>query len=367
MTLQPHDLARRLAALRSALAAQDLAGAILSRPEHVFYFTGRRPGASPAFLLVLPERCLAVAPTALGGCDTVTYSDYDIQRGWSVSGNAAAALGAAVADCDLSHARIGVELEHLPALYAHTVRPQIGRPSDVAALLAQLRQSKDAAELAQIESNLAANDRAFGAVQAALRPGITELELWAIVHRTLCEAAGTPVVLEADLGAGLRASNPDVKPSNAAIQVGEAVLVDIYACSHSYYADTTRVFVMGTPDAKQRAVHAVLEEALAAGEAALRPGGEGRQVDAAVRGVIEHAGFGPNFPHHSGHAYGLFQQEHPYLIPAEAQQLAPGMVVTLEPGIYSAGWGGMRLEGNYVITAGGARRLDRFPSQLTSC
>lgn len=83
-----------------------------------------------------------------------------------------------------------------------------------------------------------------------------------------------------------------------------------------------------------------------------------------MRGVIERAGYGANFLYHSGHAYGLFQQERPYLIPAEPMPPEEGMTLTLEPGIYIPGWGGMRLEGNYVITAEGARRLERFPSAL---
>jgi Xaa-Pro aminopeptidase len=140
---------------------------------------------------------------------------------------------------------------------------------------------KDEAEIARIEINVAGNDRVFGAVQDAISPGMTEIDLWSVIYHAMCDIAGEPII--------------------------------------------------------------------------------------SVRGVVERAGFGGHFPHHSGHAYGLFQQEHPFLIPAERILLQPGMIVTLEPGIYLPGWGGMRLEGNYVITAAGARRLDRFPSELIVC
>ena len=150
-------------------------------------------------------------------------------------------------------------------------------------------------------------------------------------------------------------------PGPFQVMAGDSVFVDIYSCQHGYYADTTRVFFTGEPTSKQRQIYRILIEAIAAGEAELRPGVRACDVDAAVRGVIKTAGYGENFPHHSGHAYGLFQQERPYLIPAERMILETGMILTLEPGIYLPGWGGMRIEGNYLIEPKGSRRLDQYP------
>ena len=207
----------------------------------------------------------------------------------------------------------------------------------------------------------------FEAVQQAVRPGINELDVWSVVYQTMCENAGGPISLEADVGAGLRASNPDVKPGHDRLAAGDSILVDVYSATHGYYADTTRNFVLGRPTRRQREIHAILEEALAAGGQQLAPGVRASDVDAAVRGVVEQAGYGQNFPHHAGHSYGVFQQERPYLIPADTLPLEPGMILTIEPGIYIEGWGGMRLEGNYVITENGAQRLDRFPAKLIVC
>jgi Xaa-Pro aminopeptidase len=370
-----YDHARRLDALRTALDAHGLAGAVLSRPEHVFYFSGTMPGPSPVFLIVLPQRLAAVAPSwlRLGDWETLTYTDYDIQNGWDVSQGAASALKRALAGGDRRTASVragqavGLELSHLPAVFLAAVREATGEPQDIADLLWQLRRIKDADEIAQIAANVAGNDQVFAALQEALQPGMAEIDLWAVAYRALCDVAGGPVVLEADMGAGPRASNPDARPTCERLVPGDAVLVDLYSATRGYYADTTRVFVLGQPDGKQRHVHGILASALAAGQALLRPGVLACEVDAAVRGVIERAGYGPRFPHHSGHAYGLFQQERPYLIPAERTPLEAGMVVTLEPGIYLPGWGGMRLEGNYAIIETGARRLDRFPSELIVC
>ena len=359
---------RRLEALRAALEAQGLAGALLSRPQHLFYFTGAMPGPSPAFLLVLPRRVVAVAASPLTkSCETITYTDYDIRNGWSVVEGARRALEEALAGAGLRGKDVGLELAHLPAVFIPAIQGHIGAPYELDDLLWSLRRIKDAGEIAQIEANVAANDRVFRTVQAAIRPGISELELWALVYQTLCDAAGGPITLEGDLGVGTRGSNPDAKPGRERVASGEALFVDVYSALHGYYADTTRVFSVGEPAAKGRAIFNVLAEAKAAGESRLRAGVPANDVDAAVRGVVERAGYGANFPHHSGHAYGIFQQERPYLIPAEKMPLEAGMIVTLEPGIYIPGWGGMRLESNYVIGAQDARRLDQFPSELIIC
>ncbi len=365
--LEKDTLERRLSALRAGLEARGLAAAVLSRPQHLFYFTGVQPGAAPAFLLALPRETVAVAPAPLGDLETVTYVSYDIHQGWSLPAGASAALEQALAGSGLEGRAVGAELDHLPALYLQAIGRHAGPVNDLGELLWGLRRVKDGAEIAQIEANVAANDRVFAALQRTVRAGMTELEVWGMVYRDLCEEAGEPITLEADLGAGVRAANSDAKPGHARLEKGDAMLLDMYSASHGYYADTTRVFTLGPATERQREIHDILEEALAAGEGALRPGVAACDVDRAVRGAIERAGYGPNFPHHSGHSYGLFQQERPYIIPAERMPLEEGMILTLEPGIYVAGWGGMRLESNYLLTAGGARRLDTFPRQLVVC
>lgn len=358
---------RRVDALQGALEARGLSGALLSRPQHVFYFTGVMPGASPAFLLVQPQHILAVAPEPVGRVETVTYVDYDIFNGWQVTEAAARALEQAVARCGWAGRTVGMELAHLPAAFMAIAQRQIGLAADLDDLLWSLRRIKDADEIAEIEANVAGNDRVFETVQAAIRPDVSELEVWGVIHQTLTANAGGPISIEADLGAGVRGSYSAAKPGAKRLQPGDAVFVDIYSAAHGYYADTTRVFTVGTPTARQRGIHDLLVAAQAAGEAQLRPGTPANVVDAAVRGVIERAGYGPQFDHDSGHAYGVFQREPPYFMPASTLSVEAGMIVALEPGIYIPGWGGMRLESTYLIEADGARRLDHFPRELIIC
>jgi Xaa-Pro aminopeptidase len=360
-------LDKRVEKLRAALDEAGLRAVILSRPQHIFYFTGIQPGPSPALLVVTKLRVMGIAPAPLGTCETITYPDYDIHLGWNAMEAAAQALDQALSASFPLGRIVGLELDHLPAAFMPVALRHLREPRDAREMLWKIRRIKDAQELAQIEANVAGNDRVFQALSGALHPGMEALDAWRVIQNTLCANAGAPVVLEGDLGAGVRGSNPDAKPGHVQLQAGETIFVDIYSATNGYYADTTRVFSLGQPDDRQREIYSVLRQALQAGEGTLRAGSPANMVDAAVRGVIEKAGYGPNFPHHSGHAYGLFQQEKPYLIPAETIPLEAGMIITLEPGIYLPGWGGMRLEGNYLIQEDGARRLDQFPSDIITC
>jgi Xaa-Pro aminopeptidase len=358
---------RRIEALRALLAQEGLGSAILSRPQHLFYFTGAMPGIHPAFLIVTARNVVAAAPSPMAGLETFGYTSYDIHHGWSVVEGAAAALDEALDAAGLASGAAGVELAHLPARFTAIASAHAGELRGLEDLLWGLRHIKDADDIARIQAVEAGNDRAFAAIRDAARPGVEELALWQAAYRALSDTAGEVVALDGDLGSGLRGVNPDAKPGHNRLAAGEAVFADIYTPIGGYFADTTRCFVIGRPSDLQRQVHSVLVDALAAGEAALRPGVRACDVYRAVRDVIERAGYGENFPHHAGHAFGIFPQERPFLIPAEPMLLEPGMTATLEPGIYIPGWGGMRLEGNYVLAAVGPRRLDHFPSELTVC
>lgn len=360
-------LNNRISRLREQIASAGFPAAVISRPQHIFYFSGVMPGPAPALLLVTQSRLLGIASIPLGEIETLTYVDYDIHNGWDVFASVAGLLDQALTGLFPIGRIVGLELDHFPAVWMPVALRHLRETRPLKDLLWKVERIKDSAELKQIETNVAGNDRIFQTVQSAICPGMSELELWAVVQNGLNHNAGGSVLLEADLGAGIKGVNPDAKPGFETLKQGETVFIDIYSNTHGYYGDTTRVFAIGQPGDRHKVVFDVLQAALLAGMPQLRPGIPANQVDAAVRGVIESAGYGENFPHHSGHAYGLFQQEKPYFIPAETTALESGMIVTLEPGIYIPGWGGMRLEANFVIEALSARRLDSFPSELVVC
>ena len=359
---------RRVAALQAALEQDGVACAVLSRPQHLTYYGGLSAGSAPLFLLVSLRAIAAVAARERGeisGIETFPYVSYDIQQGWSVPDAAGAALGQALDSLCPHTATLGLETPFLASNFLQVVAGKSAAQRDLGGLLWELRKIRDAGELERIRANQAGNDLAFARLREQIQAGTAEFELWATMQRTLCETAGEPVNLQADLGVGLRGVLGDAKAGPYRVEEGDAVFADLYTSVRGYTADTTRTFIAGKASPKQREVHGVLLAALAAGEARLRPGERACDVDAAVRGTIARAGYGANFPHHSGHASGLFHQDRPYFIPADPTPLEAGMVVTLEPGIYITGWGGMRLEHNYLVESSGPPAvLDQYPLDL---
>jgi Xaa-Pro aminopeptidase len=223
---------------------------------------------------------------------------------------------------------------------------------------------KDEAELALIRRAAGIIDGAFAAVRDGLRAGRTELEVYEDAVRAILLAHGEPFTMECVFISGPRTLEIVGPPTARQLARGDLLLFDVFPYLHGYKVDVTRTFCVGPATDEQRQLHALLERALAAGVAALRPGATGGAVDAATRGVIAAAGYGAHSTHHMGHAIGLFHPERPSIVPGETLPLAEGMVITLEPGVYVPGIGGLRLEQNYVVRDGPPEALSQFPLEL---
>lgn len=356
--------AGRIERLRERMADKGWEVVFVSRPQNLFYLTGvRLAGSAPAVMGVTAERVALAAPAELPGWEVFTYPTYDIHLGWDVREGSQRALGGLIRFLG-GAGTAGVESDALPGPLWKVLSDNYCGVQEAGELLRRLRKRRDADEVARIRGNVALNDRIFAEFAGLLQPGVPDWELWGVVQQRLNEAAGEPVLLTADLGAGLGGVRGDAKPSGYRLQEGDSVFLDIYSARDGYYADTTRSFTVGEPSAEQRKIHALLAEAQRRGEELLRPGVAANLVDEAVRGTIENAGYGAYFAHHSGHAFNVFQQDRPYFIPAETEVLEAGMTVTLEPGIYIPGWGGMRIERNYLIGETGPEVLDGYPIGL---
>jgi Xaa-Pro dipeptidase len=182
-----------------------------------------------------------------------------------------------------------------------------------------------------------------------------------------CFAAGADALaFEPIVVAGPNAALPHATPSDRPIGPGELMIVDFGAVVDGYASDLTRTFVLGEPDPEAARIYAVVREANAAGRAAVRPGIPAEAVDQAARAVIEDAGYGPYFPHRTGHGLGLEVHEPPYLVAGDTTPLQTGMVFTVEPGIYLSGKGGIRIEDVVVVTENGGESLTAFPRELRS-
>ncbi len=244
----------------------------------------------------------------------------------------------------------------------------------------KLRMVKDPSEVAQIREAIDVAERAFAAFRALLRPEDREIDLYHAMEHYVRQAGGQGTAFPSIIEVGERAALPHALPTGRSVGSGGMLLVDWGACGPFYRSDLTRVLdtrktatFSGTSGGRSVAagpqleeIHAVVARAQEAAIRAVRPGVAGQAVDAAARSVIAAAGYGNYFGHGLGHGIGLEVHEGPALRPNSETLLEAGMVVTIEPGIYLPGWGGVRIEDDVLVTPEGCEVLTHVPRDLES-
>lgn len=231
----------------------------------------------------------------------------------------------------------------------------------------QLREVKDAEEIEAIREAVEIAERAYAVVRAWLRPEQTEKEVAAELENQVRRFGGSRCSFTPIVAAGPRGGLPHATLSDGRVGESDFVLIDWGARGPLYVSDLTRVLVTAKIPPKLKAIYGVVQRAQQAGIAAIRPGAVMQDVDAAARRVIEDAGHGKRFGHSLGHGIGLQVHELPRLAAQQQRKLKPGMVVTVEPGIYVPGWGGVRLEDDVLVTRTGHEVLSSVPSELADC
>src|SRR5918997_2627634 len=221
-------------------------------------------------------------------------------------------------------------------------------------LVQRLRAVKDAGEVDALRRACAVGDAALADLLAAggLRPGRTEREVALDLEDRMRAHGADGPAFDTILAAGAHSAVPHHRPTGAELRRGDLVKLDFGALVDGYHSDMTRTVVLGEPAGWQREVYDLVAAAQAAGRAALRAGVEVRDVDAAARDVIVHAGRGEQFVHGLGHGVGLQIHEAPALSQSGVGTLVAGMTVTVEPGVYLADRGGVRIEDTLVVSDG---------------
>lgn len=263
-------------------------------------------------------------------------------------------------------ARLGVEADSLTLALAADIQQQATQVELVSAarVVEELREIKDKDEIAQTRQAVWFAERAFGALRATLRKELTEKQVADELENQLrlfgAKCASFPPIV----AVGARAALPHARPTDQKIGASEFVLVDWGASGRLYMSDLTRVLVTGKIPPKLERVYGVVLQAQLAAIEAIRPGVSGHDVDAIARGIIHKAGFGQYFGHGLGHGLGLEIHEAPRLAREQHRPLRPGMIVTVEPGIYLPGWGGVRIEDDVLVTKSGHEVLTSVPKSL---
>jgi Xaa-Pro aminopeptidase len=198
-----------------------------------------------------------------------------------------------------------------------------------------------------------------------IKPGVRELDVYREVQSAVIDAAGRAVMIYGDFRAA-HAKLPKVGglPTEYKLRAGDLFILDYSVVIDGYRSDFTNTQAVGQPNAEQQEMFRICEAAMRGGEGALRAGARAGDVYAAVSKPMEDAGRG-KLPHHAGHGIGLAHPESPILVPESDELLLAGDVVTLEPGMYVEGIGGMRIENNYLIEERGAQQLSHHVISLT--
>lgn len=221
-------------------------------------------------------------------------------------------------------------------------------------LFSTLRRVKDCSEVEKIRDAASLLDKGFARAMKAVKPGAIERDAAFSIESFWRKRGAEGLAFDTIIASGARGALPHGKASEKLIKKGELIVVDMGVLLNGYNSDGTRTFVTGPPTRKQKEVYNIVKDAQAAAKEMIRPGVCASAVDLAARRVIEKAGYGKFFGHGTGHGVGLDIHEAPGLGPTSADVLEEGMVITVEPGIYLPGWGGVRIEDMALVTKGGA-------------
>lgn len=357
--------ADRLTRLRGVLAASEIEALLITSRPNIRWLTGF--SGSNAMVVLTPDACLLL--TDFRYATQVKHEVGDGIQAVIESASLWSGLWTALRAC------AGVEvLAFESAHLSHQDSARLLDPAGEGArwrwrpavnLVESLRESKDAGEIAKIREAVRIAEHALSRTLPEVRAGITELAVAGALERELRLAGSTGFPFETIVAAGPRSALPHARASAKVIAVGELLLVDFGAIHQGYCSDLTRTFVVGRPaDDRQREIHTVVREANGSASAGVRAGMRGRDADALGRDYIDRLGFGDAFGHSLGHGIGLEIHEAPRLARTAEAPLALGAVVTIEPGVYLEGWGGVRIEDDVVLTSSGREVLSTFDRSL---
>jgi Xaa-Pro aminopeptidase len=230
--------------------------------------------------------------------------------------------------------------------------------------VAEIRQRKDAAELRNIKIAIQRAEDSFRELSPRIRAGATERELGLRLEMLMRKRGARRAAFEIIVASGRNGAMPHASVSSRRLRDGDLVTFDFGAEASGYFCDITRTVCVGRPSERQREIHALVQQAQQKAIEAIRPGVRCVDIDRSARELIEKAGHGAHFGHATGHGIGLMVHEGPVLSALSKQCVETGMVITVEPGVYVPGWGGVRIEDMVLVTEGGHRVLTRLPRSL---
>ncbi len=347
----------RVDRLRSIIAGQHLDGVLIQKPENRRYLTGFTGSAGSVLatpmetVLFVDFRYLEQASQEASGFEVIKV------------GRQLDELVGAVKTRELK--RMGFESDGL-TYQQHREYTQRLAPTELVPVdgIDQLRWVKEPDELRFIKKAVEIGDTAFAHIQGYLRPGAVERDVANELEFFMRRNGAEKEAFESIVASGPRSSRPHGYASDRAMTRGDFVTLDFGALYRGYTSDCTRTVVLSEASRRQREIYQIVLDAHHAALEGIKPGITAKEADALARNLIAKAGYAEAFGHGLGHGIGLAVHEGPILSPREEAVLQPGMVVTVEPGIYLAEWGGVRIEDLVVITERGCQSFTAAPKEL---
>lgn len=263
--------------------------------------------------------------------------------------------------------RLGIQAEYLTVLERDAFAKKLpkGAVTSTAGVIMGLRRTKDHAEVALISKAIKLQEQALLEVLPTIEPGQTELAVAAKLEAAMKERGATGLAFGSIVAAKANGSLPHHHPSTTKVSANAGLLIDWGAVYQGYRGDLTRTFAVGKWPKKLAEIYSIVLDAHEAAAAALAPGKSSSAVDKVARDVITKAGYGDQFGHGLGHGIGLDTHEEPRMSHMlKGTTMQEGNVVTIEPGIYLPGVGGVRLEDDYLVTDAGCRKLSSLPKTM---
>jgi Xaa-Pro aminopeptidase len=354
------DGSSRIARVQAALGAEGIDAVYVANLPNVRYlcgFTGSNGclviGRSGARFLT-DGRYRAQSAEEVQGAEVEVYGlpdelDRGLQRALS----------------DVGASTVGFESAHLTVAALDRLREATGfelRPTTQ--LVERLRMVKEPAELDRIREAARMADEGLAHVLERVTEGVSERELALELEFFMRRRGADDVSFDPIVAAAERSALPHAHPSDRQVEKGRYLLFDLGCIHEGYCSDMTRTIMIGDPDERHREIYDLVARAQQAGLDAVRPGRPAAEVDRAARQVIEDAGLGDAFGHGLGHGVGVEIHEAPTLRSTSRDVLEVGQVITIEPGVYLPGWGGVRIEDLVVVAPEGAEVLSRSTKEL---
>ncbi len=354
--------ASRLSRLRTAVKAANVDGLLITNANDIRYLTPFSGEDSYALvtarkLVLISDSRFAEEIEPLG-----KWLDIELRKG-PIAEKVGEVAG------DLKIAKLGVQAEHLTLDNRAQIAKAVGAKKviETRGLLSKLRIIKDDVELAIIRKAIRCQQEALGATFADLRVGQSEADIAGRLEFEMKKRGADGPAFGTNVSAKANSSKPHYRPSSKVkLTSGKPLLIDWGARVEGYCSDMTRTWGIGSMPKKIRTIYAIVLDAQLAAIDAIHGGASCKQVDAVARRIIDGAGYGEYYGHGLGHGIGLDIHEGPSLSPRSGPRdlLEPGMIVTVEPGIYLPGVGGVRIEDDVLVTAKGRRVLSDWPKGI---